>query len=63
MMGISNKHVTSLHCYYLFTIAVQFHYIASNFPNFDGLNAFFPLNSSGPWPQLQKGRNIPDMTC
>ena len=30
---------------------------ASNFPNLDGPNAFFP-NLTGPWPRLQKGRKI-----
>ena len=41
-----------------FQMAVQFFYTASNFPNFDDPNAFFP-NSTGPWSPLQKGRKIP----
>ena len=39
-------------------MAVQFFKTASNFPNFDDPNVF-PPNSTGPWPQLQKGRKIP----
>ena len=41
-----------------FQMAVQFFKTASNFPNIDDPNAFFP-NSTGPWPRLQKGRKIP----
>ena len=33
---------------------------ASSFSNFDGLNVFSPI-STGPWPQLQKGRKIPEI--
>ena len=36
-----------------FNIAFQIFETASNFPNFDDLNAFFP-NSTGPWPDLGK---------
>ena len=38
---------------YSFTLLIQF-----QFSEFDGPNAFIP-NSTGPWPQLQKGRKIP----
>ena len=40
-----------------FEMVVQFFSTASSFPNFDGLNAFFP-SSTGPWPDLKKGRKI-----
>ena len=55
----------ALHCLFHidfnpFKIAVQFFQTASNFPNFDGQNAFFP-NSTGPWPRLQKGKKIPKL--
>ena len=38
-----------------------FKMVASNFPKFDGPNASSP-NSTGPWPQLQKGWKIPEQT-
>ena len=41
-----------------FRMAFQF-FSASDFPKF-GPNAFFPTNSTGPWPRLQKGRKIPE---
>ena len=56
--------------YYSFTLLISYMHFnpfkladhlfktASNFPNFDDPNAFFP-NSTGPWPRLQKGRKIP----
>ena len=57
-----NKYVTALHCLFLmvfnpFKMGIQF--FPSNFPNFDGQNAF-PPNSTGPWPRLQKGWKIPE---
>ena len=44
-----------------FKMAVHFLKTASNFSNFDDPNrsTFFP-NSTGPWPQLQKGRKTPE---
>ena len=40
-------------------VMVQFFFIETSFPNFDGSIAIFP-NSTGPWPCFQKCRKIPD---